>query len=122
MNVKITSYVDRLKAYYKKWGDKESIERVDSFLDGAEKLREDIDFMEIPRVAVAVKAAKERYMEKARKLMTDRKMTDQERALVFIDMDWALWYLKNLGANPEKEENAMIEILEREMIANELEL
>lgn len=122
MNIKISTYAERLKKYYADYGDKESVEKISLYIDSAEKLQDDVSFSEIPRIKVAIESARARYMVAGRQLMTNRTLSERARDLLFVEMDWALWYVKNLGVNAVAAEKAMIDTLEQEMLRNGLSL
>lgn len=122
MDIRISTYGERLKKYYEGYGDKESVQKINEYISSADNLNEDAAFADIPRVQVAVKSAKARYLTCAKAIMNKRDMTDAERKLRFIEMDWALWYIRQLGVNVEKEERSMIKTLEEEIIRNGLDL
>lgn len=53
------------------------------------------------------------------KLTTKRNMTDLEREVAFIDMDWAQWYLNSLGGDVKKAQEEIERSLELKL--NEME-
>ena len=102
MSQKFDSYLSKLIKFYSEYKDDVSLKSIDAFVKDYENAEDLIAFRDHPHQKRIMKMAIDRYKTAAKKLTSDRKMTLKERELVFIDMDWAQWYISALGGDPVK--------------------
>lgn len=113
MNQKIASYSKRLSTFYTKWGDVKSAEQIDDLLRQAENIKEISSLRENPHAKKVIEFAISRWRACAQKLITDEKMTIENRMIMFVDMDWAKWYITVMGGDIVKAEREIEKSLEK---------
>ena len=115
MSLNFETYIDRLRKFYGEYGDAISLKRIDDFVKSKDNIAIMAAFKSNPHSEVLLKSAMDRYKTACRKLWNQRTMTQEERNLVFLDMDWAKWYITAVGGNISETEESMEAELESEM-------
>lgn len=113
MATNFKAYASRLVEYYQEYGDEFSVKRILDLINVYDDLDNLVALRENPRVNEILGTAVSRHNALARRLVSDPNMTDKERGLAFVGMDWAKWYISALGGDVEKLQVQMeLDILE----------
>lgn len=111
MNTKSKGYLDRLKEKYRQFNDQDSLRA----LEEIESTNEDIRLLKIyrehPKTQELIKDCLRRYKVELSKLSKKRDMSEAERQMSFISMDWAMWFLDSVGVDPEIAESQVDEMV-----------
>lgn len=104
----------RLKARYKSYGDKDSLEVLADVEKQADRARELKIYREQPKTQEIIEVAIKRFKVCVEKLTSPSglKMTDIERAECFAAMDWAKYTLDVVGEDPDRVEKGIDDIIE----------
>lgn len=115
MTEKSNSYLLRLKAKYKSYGDQDSLSALAEVEKQSDRARELRIYREQPKTLEIIDVALKRYrtcVEKLTNPATAVSMTDFDRAYCFASMDWAKYILDVVGEDPERADRTVDDIIE----------
>lgn len=112
MNVKSKSHIENLRELYSKFNDKDSLEALDRLEMSDAQVHELRIYREHWKTIQLADDALRKYKKSLIAISTERDMSDEERTLHFVSMDWAKWYLEQLGISPDVAEKQVDEMVE----------
>lgn len=113
MNEQSLAYLQRLKSLYKDFNDNDSLLALAEVDEIEERARELAIYREQSKTMELIKKAIERHEHCVRRLIDpNKKMTELERELCFVSMDWCSFVLDIVGEDPWKINSSVDKIIE----------
>ena len=113
MNDVSNGYLQRLKEIYSGYNDNDSLLALAEVEEMEERARELSIYREQPKTIELINKTLERHNNCMRKLTDPRiKMSEMEREICFVAMDWCRFTLDIIGESPERINNASDKIIE----------
>ena len=106
-------YLQRLREYYSKYEDKDTLALLDEReTDHDVNTRQLKIFRDHPKTQELIEQMYGRLRTAIEKLTSDPNMPEVDRRAYFVSMDWARWFLDEVGEKPEVADSEFDKLVE----------